>query len=226
MYAVRIKIESDGDFGFDETEFLCEPDEERVFYFETRPEAADALVRSFKSLQASLRPCGRDYIKEFIDNFGDYIESIAKKVQTFRIEKNFGNQEILYELIEVEKVELQNKSHSYKEYWPLIIFDTNKPFNRQEWDAIMGNTPDIPGNEDVFELHKKRAMTDIMFFIGEFSVAYKDIFEKINPNDVHYVVEDIANSFYSKYRMDLPSTSAAFKSRVFDFTKQYIEQRF
>lgn len=65
-----------------------------------------------------------------------------------------------------------------------------------------------------------------MFFIGEFSVAYKDIFEKINPNDVHYVVEDIANSFYSKYRMDLPSTSAAFKSRVFDFTKQYIEQRF
>lgn len=112
MFAVKIYIYTDGDFGYDDPEFNCR-DEEKTFYFRTREEAAKALVRSFHNLKNSLRPCGRDNIKRWIDSMDSRIELITKKIPTFIIDKDFGNQSILYHLLEVKKVEMNNGSYCY-----------------------------------------------------------------------------------------------------------------
>ena len=130
MFAVKICVCTDGDFGYEEPEFNPKDDEEKIFYFENRKDAANALIRSFHSLKNSLRPCGRDYIKGWIDSMDNRVELIANKIPTFTIEKDFGNQSILYELLEVNKVELDNGSYCYNSSNP----DVN--FSWYEQDAI------------------------------------------------------------------------------------------
>ena len=89
MFAVRICIYTDGDFGYDDPEFKTKGDEEKTFYFETREEAVKALIRSFHNLKNSIRPCGRENIKRWIDSMDNRIELIAKKIHTFMIDKDF-----------------------------------------------------------------------------------------------------------------------------------------
>lgn len=141
MFAVRICIYTDDDFGYEEPEFNLKNDEEKTFYFENRKDAADALVRSFHNLKNSLRPCGRDHIKRWINSMDNRIELIAKKIPTFIIEKDFGNQSILYELLEVNKVKLDNGSCCYNQFDSEIDFSWYEP-EEIRWDELV-NYPDV-----------------------------------------------------------------------------------
>lgn len=141
MFAVRICIYTDDDFGYEEPEFDMKNDEEKTFYFENRKDAADALIRSFHNLKNSLRPCGRDYIEEWINSMDSRIELIAKKIPTFVIEKDFGNQSILYELLEVHKIELNNGSYCYNSSDPNVDFSWYE-VETIRWDDLI-NYPDV-----------------------------------------------------------------------------------
>lgn len=141
MYAVRICIYTDGDFGYEEPEFNIKDDEEKIFYFDNRKEAVNALVRSFHNLKNSLRPCGRDNIKRWIDSMDNRIELIAKKIPTFTIEKDFGNQSLLYEIIEANKVEVENGSYCYNFSNPDINFSWYVE-ETIRWDKLV-NCPDV-----------------------------------------------------------------------------------
>lgn len=141
MFAVRICIYTDGDFGYEELEFDMKDDEEKIFYFENRKDAVNALVRSFHNLKNSLRPYDWDNIKRWIDSMDNRIELIAKKIHTFTIEKDFGNQSLLYELLEVDKVELNNGSYCYNS----SNTDINFSWYEEEtikWDELV-NYPDV-----------------------------------------------------------------------------------
>lgn len=141
MFAVRACIYTDDDFGYDDPEFNLKDDEEKTFYFENREDAANALVRSFHNLKNSLRPCGKDYIKKWIDSMDNRVELIAKKIHTFTIEKDFGNQSILYELLKVNKVELNNGSYCYDSSNPDINFSWYEE-ETIRWDELI-NWPDV-----------------------------------------------------------------------------------
>lgn len=140
MFLVKVCIYTDGDFGYEESEFNVEPDEEKIFYFENRKDAANALVRSFHNLKNSLRPCGRDYIKKWIDSMDNRIELISRKFSTFSINKDFGNQSILHELLEANKVELNNGSYCYNSSNPDIDFSWYEE-ETIRWDELT-NFPD------------------------------------------------------------------------------------
>lgn len=141
MFSVRVCIYTDGDFGYEEPEFNTKGDEEKTFYFETREDAVGALIRSFHNLKNSLRPCGREHIKRWIDSMNNRIELISKKIPTFTIEKVFGNQSLLYELLEVEKVEMNNGSYCYDSSEPDINFSWYKE-ETIRWDELV-NFPDV-----------------------------------------------------------------------------------
>lgn len=141
MYAVKICIYTDGDFGYEEPEFDMKDDEEKIFHFENRKDAVNALVRSFHNLKNSLRPCGREHIKKWIDSMDNRIELIAKKIPTFTIRKDFGNQFLLYEIVESNKVELDNGSYCYNFSNPDINFSWYKE-ETIRWDELT-NCPDV-----------------------------------------------------------------------------------
>lgn len=141
MFAVRICIYTDGDFGYDDPEFKTKGDEEKTFYFETREEAVKALIRSFHNLKNSLRPCGRENIKRWIDSMDNRIELIAKKIHTFMIDKDFGNQSILYHLLEVERIDMDNGSYCYDSSEVDIDFSWYEE-EMIRWDELI-NYPDV-----------------------------------------------------------------------------------
>lgn len=141
MFAVTICIYTDGDFGYEEPEFNVKGEEEKTFYFENRKEATNAIIRSFHNLKNSLRPCGRDNIKRWIDSMDNRIELITRKIPTFRIDKDFGNQSILYELCEVEKRELHNGSFCYDYNHVDIDFSWYEE-EMIRWDEVV-NFPDV-----------------------------------------------------------------------------------
>lgn len=141
MFAVTICIYTDGDFGYEEPEFNIEGEEEKTFYFENRKEATNAIIRSFHNLKKSLRPCGRDNIKRWIDSMDNRIELITRKIPTFRIDKDFGNQSILYELCEVKKRELHNGSFCYDSNDVDIDFSWYGE-EMIRWDEVV-NFPDV-----------------------------------------------------------------------------------
>ena len=136
MFAVRVCIYTDGDFGYEEPEFNTKSDEEKTFYFETREDAVGALIRSFHNLKNSLRSCGREHIKRWIDSMDNRIELISKKIPTFVIEKDFGNQSLLYELLEVKKVEMSNGSYCYDSSEPDIDFSWYEE-ETIRWDELV-----------------------------------------------------------------------------------------
>lgn len=141
MFAVRICIYTDGDFGYEEPEFNTRGNEEKTFYFETRENAIGALIRSFHNLKNSLRPCGNEHIKRWIDSMDSRIELIAKKIPTFAIDKDFGNQSLMYQLLEVERVEMDNGSYSYNFSEPEIDFSWYEE-EMIRWDELV-NYPDV-----------------------------------------------------------------------------------
>lgn len=141
MFLVRVCIYTDGDFGYEDPEFQVKDEEEGIFYFKTREDAANALIRSFHNLKKSLRPCGRDNIKRWIDSMDNRVELIARKVPTFIIEKDFGNQSLFYELREVEKVEMENGGYCFN----LLSPDINFSWYEEEiirWDELI-KFPDV-----------------------------------------------------------------------------------
>lgn len=141
MFVVKVCIYTDGDFGYEDPEFNTKDDEKKIFYFENRNEAANALVRSFHNLKKSLRPCGREHIKRWIDSMDNRIELIAKKIPTFVVEKCFGNQSLLYELLETEKVKIENGSYCYNFFNPIINFSWYEE-ETIRWDELV-NYPDV-----------------------------------------------------------------------------------
>ena len=136
MFAVRICIYTDGDFGYEEPEFNIKSDEDKTFYFKNREEAVGALIRSFHNLKINLRPCGREHIKRLIDSMDSRIELIAKKIPTFAIDKDFGNQSLMYQLLEVERVEMDNGSYSYNFSEPEIDFSWYEE-EMIRWDELV-----------------------------------------------------------------------------------------
>lgn len=104
MYGLRIYINTDGDFSYIDKEFGND-NNERVFYFENRNDAVESLINSFHSLRNSLNTYDREIIDKWVKLFDDNIELICEKIPTFKIGKDFGNQEINYELFKCEKIE-------------------------------------------------------------------------------------------------------------------------
>lgn len=113
MYGLRIYIDTDGAFSYIDTEFGND-DNERVFYFENRNDAVESLINSFHSLRNSLNTYGRENVDKWVKLFDDNIELICEKIPTFKIGKDFGNQEINYELFKCEKIK-KDKYYYYNE---------------------------------------------------------------------------------------------------------------
>ena len=141
MFLVKVCICTDGDFGYEELEFNMKDDEEKIFYFENREDAVNAFIRSFHNLKKNLRPCRRDNIKRWIDSMDNRVELIARKIPTFTIEKDFGNQSLLYELLKTEKVKMENESYYYSSSEPDINFSQYEE-ETIRWDELM-NYPDV-----------------------------------------------------------------------------------
>lgn len=120
MYGLRIYIDTDDDFNYIDKEF-GKFDEERVFYFENRSDAVKYLINSFHSLRNSLNTYGRDNIDKWVKLFDNNIELICEKIPTFKIGKDFGNQEINYELFKCKKIE-KDKYYYYDEYFIDVDF--------------------------------------------------------------------------------------------------------
>ena len=70
----------------------------------------------------------------------DRIELVCKKIPTFTIEESFGNQFIIYELLEVEKIKMDNGCYFYHSYVPFLKVDVLHII-WQELDKL----PDING---------------------------------------------------------------------------------
>lgn len=144
MWKVSICIDSDGDFGFEETILNDKEGLPREFYFEKRKDAVRAILESFHSLKNTLRPCGRDHIKDWIDAFDSHIELIVRKMPTFIIYKCFGNQEITYELLECSKIEIPefNTFRYEVTFIPSFDFSDYEP-NELRWDVLESDYPDV-----------------------------------------------------------------------------------
>ena len=116
MFKVNIRINTDGDFSYNETEFgLKDFDDEQTFYFENREDALNALIRSYHSLRESLKDCTFTEISRWVAKIDDRLELLCKEFYTFGINKSFGNYDINYELIETEKINMDNGSYAYKD---------------------------------------------------------------------------------------------------------------
>lgn len=122
MYALKICLYTDGDFGYNDTEFHIEPDAERVFYFKNREMAVWAFLRHFHCVNKSLKTYGRGYIDKWFNRWDKRIDMISQKIRTFKIEKCFGNQEVLYCIYEVTEKTLSNGALYYDEILPDIDF--------------------------------------------------------------------------------------------------------
>ena len=100
MFKVNIRINTDGDFSYNETEFgLKDFDDEQTFYFENREDAVNALIRSYHSLRESLKDCTFTEISRWVAEIDDHLELLCKKFYIFEINKSFGNINFIYYFI-------------------------------------------------------------------------------------------------------------------------------
>ena len=139
MYRVRAYIYTDGDFSFSEPEpgLGLIRDKAEEFFFENRKDAADAIVKSFHHVAKFLVPCTLNSIKEWLNYFDERIELICRKVPTFNIEESIGNYEIIYELLQADKVVLKNGSYRYEYSTPTIDFaDYNDVLEELNWSTL------------------------------------------------------------------------------------------
>lgn len=142
MYAVNVYIYTDGDFGYKDAEFGDLEGREVMFYFENRKDAAKALVKSFQNLKTSFYSSkGCDNIKEWLEYMANKVELITNKVPTFLIHRDFGNQSITYELIEAEKITIQNGSYYFINWCPKIYF-SNYMIEQIDWNEL-AKEPDV-----------------------------------------------------------------------------------
>lgn len=107
MYAVKIDIYTDGDFGFSDSEFnlKAQDDEERVIIFSNRNDAVKALTKSIYNIKQSFYSSGNKCanIKLWFDELYKVIHIITEKIENFGIYKDFGNQSIPFGLYEIGK---------------------------------------------------------------------------------------------------------------------------
>lgn len=117
MYAVKIDIYTDGDFGFSDSEFnlKAQDDEERVIIFSNRNDAVKALTKSIYNIKQSFYSSGNECIniKLWFDELYKVIHIITEKIENFSIYKDFGNQSTSFGLYEVEKNILENGGFYY-----------------------------------------------------------------------------------------------------------------
>lgn len=116
MYQLTIELFTDGDFGYEDTEFNIEPGVRKNYYFEKRELAVAALKRHFESVTKSLRVHGMDYIQRWFSRWNDRIDVVSNNFKTFAFGEDFGNQSVYYGLVEVQKKELLNGSFSFDEH--------------------------------------------------------------------------------------------------------------
>lgn len=140
MFAVKVLIDTDGEFKFQDPELNPKEGRPHVFYFENREGAAAALSKSLRNLTQTFRtdPTGSRDIEEWLDYFTRNISDILEKVPTFILAKDFGGPEISYELVETEKKENTNGSFSFTEkpaHLDLSCFTTEE-LNRINWKDI------------------------------------------------------------------------------------------
>lgn len=145
MYAVKIDIYTDDDFGYEDPEFNLSGEEDKIFYFDCRKEAVNALVNSFHNFNNSIRVHNREHIKRWVNSMDNRIGLISKKIPTFSIKKDFGNQSILYELLEVNKVELNNGSYYYDAKEPEVDFSWYEE-ETIRWDEL-ANWDDVESSK-------------------------------------------------------------------------------
>lgn len=69
------------------------------------------------------------------------VELIARKIPTFTIEKDFGNQSLLYELLKTEKVQMKNGSYFFNSSVPDVNFSLYEE-ETLRWDEL-NNFPDV-----------------------------------------------------------------------------------
>lgn len=149
MWKVSIGIDSDGDFGFEDTLLNDKEGLTREFYFEKRKDAARAILESCHSLKNTLRPCGKEYIKEWVDSLDSHIDLIVQKIPSFLINTCLGNYEITYELIECFKIEISEFNTFRYDVPGTPSFDfSGYDFDEDlNWDALREEYPDV--EEDI-----------------------------------------------------------------------------
>lgn len=108
MYVLKVLIITDEDFGFNDPILQVEPDEEKIFVFNTRKEATSALLNHVKCVVDTLRVYDREYIKTWYKNFYLALQLLVKKIDTFSFGQIFGNQEVHYTLMKCETKTMQN----------------------------------------------------------------------------------------------------------------------
>ena len=89
----------------------------------------------FENLKKSIHIEEREYVTEWIDYMDQRIELIAKKVYTFTIDRELGNQEIRYELVEVHRKNMSNGSFYFDECEVNINFSWI-PEEEIDWDKL------------------------------------------------------------------------------------------
>ena len=146
MFAVKICVHTDGDFSFNDPEFGLKGDKEYTFYFESRKVAAKALVRSFHNLKKSIHIEDREYVTDWINYMDQRIDLIAKKVYTFTIDRELGNQEIRYELVKVHRKDMSNGSFFFDEDEVDIDFSWIDE-EKIDWDEV-AKIPDVKIKEE------------------------------------------------------------------------------
>lgn len=117
MYAVVVDIYTDGDFGFEDSEFnlKAENEVERMIVFQNRSDAVEALKKSIRNIKQSFYSSGNECIniKLWFDELYKVIHIITEKIENFSIYKDFGNQSTSFGLYEVEKNILENGGFYY-----------------------------------------------------------------------------------------------------------------
>lgn len=117
-------IRTDGDFSFSEPEpeFGLVGDEEGEFFFETREDAVNAIVKSFHYVAKFLNHHCPESLKELMCCVDERIELICRKIPTFTIDEDLGNHGFTYELLQTEKILLKNGSYRYECTSPAVDF--------------------------------------------------------------------------------------------------------
>lgn len=136
MYALKICLYTDGDFGYKDTEFnMGQEMDTMIFYFEKREDAVEAFLRHFYSVGKSIRGRDTDDIKQWFADWNERIKLILKKVPTFEMKEGFGNPEILYGLYEVNRKTLSNGSFYFTEK-PVGIYLSDYYNDWIDWEQL------------------------------------------------------------------------------------------
>lgn len=148
MFVVNAHVENDGDFRFIDSEFHEKDNGACTYYFESRQDAVNAIIKSFHNVCNTLDSKCPHYVKSYVEFIDDKIELIAAKAPTFSIQKALGNYAVVYELLEADKIYNANGSYYYEACTPSIYI--GELYNKIDWDKL-SEFPDVTEEPDVEE---------------------------------------------------------------------------